>query len=122
MAIQLLKLRNVPEDELIELYALLEQNDIEYYETSAGSWGISMPALWIRHNDQAEQAKALLKEYGEQRFIRVRTEYEELKSEGKARTFFDIVKEKPLKVLVYFIFVGVLVYLSIVPFVTINSG
>ncbi len=38
MATQLVKLRNVPEDELEEIYALMEANDIEVYETSAGNW------------------------------------------------------------------------------------
>ena len=60
MARQLLKLRHVPEDERAEICELLETHDIAFYETSAGNWGISLPALWLVHDEQYEQARALL--------------------------------------------------------------
>ena len=41
----LFRLRHVPEDEAEEVRALLEQNSIEFFETFAGNWGISLPAL-----------------------------------------------------------------------------
>ncbi len=119
MARQLLRLRNVPEDELSEIYELLETHELDFYETSAGNWGISMPALWLVNDDDYTHARALLDEYSEQRYQRAREEYEYLKQTGKARTFFDIAKENPLKVTFYLAIVGVLVYFSIAPFINI---
>lgn len=119
MAKQLLKLRNVPQDELAEIYELLESHEVEFYETSAGNWGISMPALWLVNDDDFSQARALLDEYSEQRFLRAREEYEYMKQTGKARTFFDIAKENPFKVGLYLVIVFVLIYFSIAPFTAI---
>ena len=48
MALLLFRLRNVPDDEADEVRHLLNENSIEFYETSAGNWGISMPAIWLR--------------------------------------------------------------------------
>ena len=119
MAKQLIRLRNVPEDEIAEIYVLLESHEVEFYETSAGNWSISMPALWLIHDDQYPHVRALLDEYSQQRRERVRAEYESLKHEGKARSFLDIVRENPFKVSLYLAIVVVLVYFSIAPFVAI---
>jgi len=118
MAKQLLKLRNVPADELVEIYELLESHDIEFYETSAGNWGISMPALWLTNEADYAEVRAMLDAYSMERYQRVRKEYEYLKLSGKARTFIDIAKENPFKVLLYLAIVFVLVYFSIAPFLS----
>ena len=34
----LFKLRNVPDDEALEVRELLELNDIDYFETTPGNW------------------------------------------------------------------------------------
>ncbi len=117
MAKQLLKLRNVPEDELAEIYELLESHEIEFYETSAGNWGISMHALWLTNDEDYSKVRTLLDDYSEQRYHRAREEFEYLKQTGKARTFMDLAKENPFKVSLYFIIVLVLVYFSIAPFI-----
>lgn len=119
MAKQLLKLRNVPQDELAEIFQLLESHEVEFYETSAGNWGISMPALWLVNDDDYPHVRALLDEYSEQRFQRAREEYEHMKQTGQARTFFDIAKENPIKVTLYLAIVIVLAYFSIAPFTAI---
>ena len=120
MAIQLVKLRGVPDDELAELHALLEEHGIDYYETFAGNWGISLPALWLRDELQYERARELLDEYQRQRFERVRGEYEEMKKAGKARGWLDIICENPARFVLYTALMFGLVYLSIVPFVSLN--
>lgn len=119
MAKQLLKLRNVPEDEVAEIYELLESHDVDFYETSAGNWGISMPALWLVDADQYPRVRAILDEYSQQRLERVRAEYETLKQEGKARSFVDMLKENPFKISLYLAIIAVLAYLSIAPFLAI---
>lgn len=119
MATQLVKLRHVPQDELEEIHALMEAHDIEVYETSAGSWGISMPALWLRHDEQLDHARSLLKEYEVERFNRMRGEYEALKQAGKARSFLDIARENPLRYIAYLVMIAALVYISLVPFLAL---
>lgn len=118
MAKQLLKLRNVPEDELAEIYELLESHDIDFYETSAGNWGISMPALWLVNDADYPEVRAMLDDYSLQRYRRVRKEYEYLKQSGKARTFMDMAKENPFKIALYLVIVIVLVYFSVAPFLS----
>ena len=44
----LFKMRHVPEDEGREVRELLTSNKIEFFETFAGNWGVSMPALWLK--------------------------------------------------------------------------
>ena len=119
MATQLVKLRNMPEDELDEIYELMQANEIEVYETSAGNWGISMPALWLRHDEQLHQARAILEQYEKERFQRMRSEYEAQKQAGKARTFLDIARENPVKYVAYLVMIGALLYISTVPFLSL---
>lgn len=117
MAIQLMKLRNVPADELEEIHALLEQHDIPVYETSAGNWGISMPALWLQDDARFEEARTLLDAYAAERQAKARNAYETLKAEGKARTLLDIARENPLRFVAYLILAAGLVWVSTVPFI-----
>ena len=71
----LFKLRGVPDDEADEIRALLTEKQIEYYETSAGNWGISLPALWLQDDSRYSEAKELLDAYQIARTQRIRAEY-----------------------------------------------
>jgi len=119
MATQLMKLRYVPEDELREIHELMEQHEIEVYETSAGNWGISLPALWLKDDEQYPRARALLDDYARERASKARAEFEALKRSGRERTFIDILREKPLRTILYISVVLVLIYISIAPFVSL---
>jgi hypothetical protein len=116
MAIQLMKLRHVPPDELEEIHALLEAHAIEVYETSAGNWGISLPALWLADESRVAEARALLDAYAAQRQERARSEYAALKAAGKARTFADIARENPLRFIACIVLVGAVAWFSLAPF------
>jgi hypothetical protein len=118
MAVKLMNLRNVPADELVDIYDLLDSHAIEYYETSAGSFGISLAALWLRDESQLELAKALLDEYAKQRFLIARTELQNLRDAGKTRTFGDIARENPLRFVLYIALVLAVIYFSVAPFVS----
>ena len=72
----LFKLRDVPNDEAQEVRELLERNEIEYYETLGGNWGISLPALWLKKDAQQSRARELLDAYQRDRAGRAREEYE----------------------------------------------
>ncbi len=108
----LFKLRGVPEDEADDIRELLTENEIEFYETSPGNWGFSMPGIWLNDENQFETARALLDTYQKERVIRVREEYAQLKREGKNRTFLDWVMEKPASFIFYLMIIGAVLYLQ----------
>ncbi len=115
----LFKLRNVPGDEAEEVRVLLTENKIDFYETSAGNWGISMPALWLKTDVQLPQAKRLLDEYQQQRVQRVRAEYQQQKSTGQQRTLLDEFKENPLRLIIYTAISAFLIYFPMKLFIGI---
>jgi hypothetical protein len=116
VAIHLMSLRNVPADELDEIHALLEGHGIDVYETTAGNWGISLPALWLYDDSRFAEARALLDAYAAERQQRARREHEALKAAGKARTFVDIARENPLRFVLYLALAGAVAWFSLVPF------
>jgi hypothetical protein len=107
----LFRLRNVPDDEAAEVRELLTSHHIDYYETSAGNWGVSMPALWVRDEHQFQEAKKLLDDYQEARSIRGREEYARLKREGRNKTALDSLQENPVLFIAYILIVLILLYL-----------
>jgi len=112
----LFKLRNVPSDEADEVRELLHSHDIDFYETSAGSWGISLPAIWLHSEERLEEAKLLIDAYQQQRRKNARQTYEQLRQRGEQRTVLDKVKEAPLLAAIYLAVVLLILYLSIMPF------
>jgi len=43
----LFRLNGVSDDEAEEVRELLASNNIDFYETSPGNWGVSMPAIGL---------------------------------------------------------------------------
>jgi hypothetical protein len=120
MAKLLFKLRFVPEDEAEDIRKLLSENKIDYYETSAGIFGISMPALWLSDDSQLTKARKLIDEYQQHRHKNAREEYLKQKSEGTARSFIDIYKENPLRFIGYLITIFLLTYFTIFLFIHLS--
>lgn len=120
MARHMMNLRNVPADELEEIHALMESHAIIVYETSAGNWGISLPALWLYDDSQFDEARALLDTYAAERGERVRREHAALKAAGKARTFMDIARENPVRFVLYIALIAGIGWFSLVPFIRLT--
>lgn len=116
MAKLLLSLRGVPDVETDEICQMLTEHNIAFYETPAGRWGISAPGLWLRDDEDYERAKQLFDEYQQQRYRSEREKFAQLKREGRQRTLVDIIKEDPMRFIVYLLLVGVILYFSIHPF------
>ena len=112
----LIKLRHAPDDEIQEIRSLLQDHRIAFYETQAGPWGIFTPGIWLNDEHQYDRAKALLDDYGENRFREKRAEYERLRRAGQHRTFLQNLLENPVQVILYSLIVGLILYLSISPF------
>lgn len=112
----LFKLRNVPEDEAEEIRQLLNEHTIDFYETGAGSWGISMPGIWLNDDARLKEAQSLIKVYQRERTTTARATYEQLKQEGRHQTVFGKIVEHPLRFLMLLFAVMFILYVSLSPF------
>ena len=117
MAEQLFVLRGVPDDEVEEIRQLLKERQINFYETPGGNWGVSLPALWLHDDARFEEARELIADYQSQRAEKAREDYEQ----APKRTFLDTIRERPLQVAVYFVFIAVVLYLSVMPFLKLGG-
>jgi len=109
----LFRLSGVSEDEASEVRALLEEHEIDFYETTAGNWGVSLAAIWVRDESQCESARTLLDKYQQERTARMKAEYAQLKGTGQNKTIVDNMKDKPIQMVFCILVVGLIVYLSI---------
>ena len=112
----LFRLRHVPDDEAEEVRQLLTEHNIDFYETSPGNWGISMPALWVHDDDRFDEARALLEGYQQERAQRIREEYEERVRQGDAESLLTAFSSNPLRFLFYSVLIAAVLYLSISSF------
>ncbi|WP_440995121.1 DUF6164 family protein [Arhodomonas sp. SL1] len=112
----LLNLRNVPDDEILEVRNLLEEHRIDYFETEPSRWGISMGAIWLTDADDYPRARALLDDYQAQRRERMRAEYRERRRRGEAEGLWQRLRRRPLEMLVYLGVIALVLYLSTKPF------
>ena len=108
MSTLVFRLRNVPDEEADEVRALLDEARIEWYETTAGNWGIAMPALWVS-DDEARRARALIDAYQGERARRVA-------GYPPPPSFALRLRERPLAVLAIIAFCVFILYVSVNPF------
>ena len=116
MAVRLMSLRNVPDDELNEICSLLDENDISHYETPPSNWLISAGAIWLNENAQLEQARTLLNDYQQKRSQQARSEYIERKQKGELEGIFDRLLQNPVQFIIYLAFIIFILYFSVKPF------
>lgn len=116
MAKLLFKLNNVPDDEADDIRQVLDDKQINYYETSAGNWGLSFAAIWLQDEQDFPAAKSLIDEYQQQRYQRVSSEREALIESGEYITLWQRFTERPIRMIAVAIFVVVVLYFSIMPF------
>lgn len=116
MAVKLVSLRNMMEDEVEDIHTLLDENNFDYYETPVGLMGLSSPTIWLRNKEDLDAAKEKLEIYNQERQQRVRAEYEQLKKEGKQRTIMDEIRENPFRFVTYMAFAAFLIYITLMPF------
>ncbi|WP_191602220.1 DUF6164 family protein [Marinomonas algicola] len=60
MAKLVFALKYVPDDEAACVRQILSEHHIEFYETTAGRWQISLAALWVRHDADYQRARELI--------------------------------------------------------------
>ncbi len=113
MAKLLFRLNNVEFDEAEEVRALLHDEGYEFYETSAGFFGIALAGIWLVNDKQFEQARALLDEYAVQRAITVKQAI----ANGDRETLLQRAMQKPLHAVLTVFSIAVVLYFSVWPFV-----
>jgi hypothetical protein len=111
------RLRNVPDDEADEVRQLLDDNSIPWFETSAGRWGISFPAIWLNDDRDLQRARQLLDAYQSERVQSVR----QAQSEVPPVTMLTQFLQRPVRTLLALIFIAVVVYFSITPFLSLHK-
>jgi len=94
----LLNLRDVPDDEADDVRRFLGSAKIDYYETRPSWWGISAGGIWISDDGNVAEAKRLMAAYQREREARAREELAEAKRNGTAKTFADVLRTQPLRV------------------------
>lgn len=115
------RLNGVPEDEAEDVRALLAERGIDYYETSAGNWGVSLAAIWLRDESRLPEAREAIDRYQTERRSRIRGEFRRLKSERGVGVFLDSLRDHPLRSIVYLAIVLTVLYFSTVPFINLTD-
>ena len=121
MAKLLFKLKSVFDDEADEIKELLTEHNIDFYESPAGNWGISMHALWLNDETKFNDAKQLIEQYQTERSLRIREEIKQQKENGEYETFLQRTLNKPMQLIIYSLFILFILYFSIVPFLEIGQ-
>lgn len=112
MAVQLMKLRGVPDDEADEIRALLDAHGIRHYETPPGAFRISMPAIWLPDSTQEDEAKELLRDYQERRYACAQ-------ENADNTNIWQSIRENPLGWMGVAAAISIVVALSLWPFVSL---
>ena len=116
MARLLFKLNNVPDDEADDVRALIDESEIDYYETTEGSWGLSFAAIWLQYEAQMDKARELIDAYQAQRQHQAIQLQQALVEAGEHTTHWQAFKRSPVRVIAVIILVSVILYFSIMPF------
>lgn len=101
MPILFFNLRGVPADEADDVRELLNSNEIAFYETSAGLWGVSLPAIWLYHPDDLPAASRLFDDYQQRREHEQRALYRQRRQQGLQPGFWRHNLKNPIRFTVY---------------------
>ncbi len=115
----LFNLKNVPEDEYQEVCELLQENDIHYYQTHKGFWGLGTEAIWLKSDEQLMDAKTLLHGYMVERQKKAQENHQTDIEQGNVRTLFSTFKDQPMMFVLYTLAILVLVILTVSPFLAL---
>ena len=95
------------------------ENEIDFYETSAGILGFSMPGIWLKDDTQLASAKALIDEYQAQRQDQARKDYQDQLNTGQSRTIVDVFIEAPARFIGYLLTIAIVIYFSAILFLNL---
>jgi hypothetical protein len=119
MSVLIFRLNGVGEDEAQEVRDIFTEHAIEYYETDAGRWGLSVAALWLIDKQQLALSKQLLADYQQQRLQRLDSASDEEKALNRPLTVAERFRQSPLQFLLLIATIVAIVGLSTLPFISI---
>ncbi|MBE0461973.1 MAG: DUF6164 family protein [Halomonadaceae bacterium] len=122
MAHLLFRLRHVTDEEAMEIRALLAEHRFDVYETQAGFFRLGVDAIWLRDERQREAAETALAAYQVARFNHAQRELHEAQAQGNAPTLWRRLLEHPVQVALVLIAVGLIVALTVGPFLGLLRG
>lgn len=115
MSTLLFRLRHVPDDEADDVRRLLDDAGIDWYETTAGNWGVSLPGIWLTNDDDLDRARTLLQHYQEQRASQSRQAYRQRISDGAVQGIGSRLLQRPVATLGIVLFCLFILYVSLKP-------
>lgn len=115
----LFKLHQVPEDEAQEVRQLLDEQGFVTYETQAGFWGLGVAAIWLSDPTELPRAKAALRDYQARRLAQQKALREEREAAGNQPRFWQRAAQTPVRFVAMVLAIGVILTLSILPFVAL---
>jgi hypothetical protein len=95
----LLNLRHVPDDEVAEVRALMDEHGIDCYDTPPGPFGITAGGIWLKEPDDYARARELMDAYQAERGERARAAWRIARDRGEAETIWSSIRRRPLKAL-----------------------
>lgn len=119
MAKLLFRLNGVSEEEADQIRELLEQHAVDFYETTAGRWGISLAAIWLRNDDEFEDVRQLIIESQQQRQISLRAEFEQKLRNGEIPDWRQRLRERPVDFIAVGVAIACILGIMLWPFLTI---
>lgn len=122
MAQLIFKLKSVSYDEADDIKNLLTENKIDFYESPAGNWEISLHGLWLNDEAQYVQAKQLIDEYQIKRSQRIKLETQQKIDKGEFETFLQRLLSRPVQFIMLLAIILFILYLSIIPYLEMGQG
>jgi hypothetical protein len=113
------RLNGVDEEEAQDVRDLFELHHIDYYETDAGRWGLSVAALWLINPKQLSCAQELLADYQQQRLLRIRESRAQNEDLYKPLSVKERFLQSPFQYLLLVIAIVAVVGFSTLPFVSL---
>jgi hypothetical protein len=117
MARLLFKLAQVPDDEAQEIRMLLNEHQINYYETDAGFFRVGLDAIWLADGTQEQRARELIHAYQAERAIRQQQNYAQLVEAGQVPSLWQHFCAQPLRFMALVIAIIFVAGLTLLPFV-----
>ena len=109
----LFRMRHVSEEEANDVRGLLEKNNIEFFETFSGTWGISIAAIWVSRNDQYTEARKIIDEYQAERTDKVKKALLDQEIKGVKPRVSDVFIQNPLRFLFSLFAIIIVLYISL---------
>ncbi len=114
--------RMVPDDEIDEVRALLEEHQLPFHEQPSSRFGFGHGGFWILDPQRYDEARSLLDDYQQQRSEKARSEWQAAQGEGRGSGLIAAFRQRPLAMmLVVFAVIGILLVTVVMPFLLLRS-